>query len=254
MTWRVAAVAAMLAAGCATAPDAVREKTSGGVSPRGRIRVACIGDSITWGYAMTNRVEECYPAQLQRILGDGYEVLNFGDPGAGVYREPKRGPSGWLPHPWPTGAAVAAYDSDPDIVVSNLGINDASIYMYEYEHGDNGVAKTEPGLFRRQYVDLLEKFRKGGRSPRVIMWTRLAPAGRSHRLYGRPDPFVMARDLDLVAREVGAEPLDMYTPLVPYVETPHYARDGIHPEGGAQRVIAEITAAAILSPPKPSGR
>ena len=254
MMWRAAAVAAMLTAGCVTAPDAVREAASEDASSRGRIRVACIGDSITWGYAMTNRVEECYPAQLQRILGDGYEVLNFGDPGAGVYREPKRGPSGWLPHPWPTGAAVAAYDSDPDIVVSNLGINDASIYMYEYEHDDKGVAKTEPGLFRRQYMDLLKKFRKDGRRPRVLMWTRLAPAGKSHRLYGRPDPFVMARDLDLIAMEVGAEPLDMYTPLVPYVGTPHYAKDGIHPEGGAQRVIAEVTAAAILSPPKPSGR
>ena len=42
--------------------------------PVRKIRVACIGDSITWGYAMTNRVEECYPARLQKILGDALEL------------------------------------------------------------------------------------------------------------------------------------------------------------------------------------
>ena len=84
-----------------------------------KIRVACIGDSITWGTAMTNRVAECYPAQLQSLLGDRYEVVNFGDPGSGVYLEPKAGPSGFLSHPWRTGRnGAAAYAFKPDIVVS----------------------------------------------------------------------------------------------------------------------------------------
>jgi hypothetical protein len=39
----------------------------------------------------------------------------------------------------------------------------------------------------------------------------------------------------------------MYTPLVPHAETEHYAADGSHPEGGAQRVIAEVTARAVKS-------
>ena len=38
----------------------------------------------------------------------------------------------------------------------------------------------------------------------------------------------------------------MYTPLLPFVETAHFVKDGIHPEGGAQTVIAEITANAVL--------
>ena len=40
----------------------------------------------------------------------------------------------------------------------------------------------------------------------------------------------------------------MLTPLTPFVETPDFAPDGIHPEGGAQRVIAELTAARIVRP------
>ena len=126
-----------------------------------KIRVACVGDSITWGYAMTNRVEECYPAQLQKILGDRYEVVNFGNSGSCVYSDPKTGPSGWRPHPWRPGGA-AAYAFKPDIVVSGLGANDASIHMYEYIYDENGVPKTEPGLFRREYIDLLKGFEEEG--------------------------------------------------------------------------------------------
>ncbi|MHC4144745.1 MAG: hypothetical protein ACYSUD_08200, partial [Planctomycetota bacterium] len=32
------------------------------------IRVACIGDSITFGSSIKNRVRACYPAQLGRML------------------------------------------------------------------------------------------------------------------------------------------------------------------------------------------
>ncbi|MCQ2388622.1 MAG: GDSL-type esterase/lipase family protein [Kiritimatiellae bacterium] len=212
-----------------------------------KVRVACIGDSITWGYAMTNRVAECYPAQLQRLLGPGYDVRNFGDPGAGVYSQPKANPSGWTEHTWRSGAnGAAAYAFEPDIVVSNLGINDSGSYLYEFTYDEKGRPKTEPGLFRREYEELLRAFGKGGKLPRIIMWTRLGPIGKSHPAKGSPNPFVMERDLRAVAEAVGAEQLDMYTPLLPYAETPDFAADGVHPEGGAQRVIAEITAKRIL--------
>ena len=45
------------------------------------IRVACIGNSITYGAFIPNREMNCYPAQLQAYLGDGYEVKNFGASG-----------------------------------------------------------------------------------------------------------------------------------------------------------------------------
>ena len=47
-------------------------------SARKPVRVACIGDSITYGAAIEDRDNQSYPAQLQRLLGDGYDVRNFG--------------------------------------------------------------------------------------------------------------------------------------------------------------------------------
>lgn len=218
-----------------------------GTEAKVKIRVACIGDSITWGYAMTNRVEECYPAQLQRLLGTDYEVRNFGDPGSGVYSKPKADSFGWVEHPWRTDKSVAAVLAfSPDIIVSNLGINDSGTYLCEFIHDADGHALTETGLFRREYISLLREFSQAGRSPRIVMWTRLGPLGKRHRAKGTPNAFVMERDLEAVASAVGAETLDMYTPLVPYAETAHFAADGVHPEGGACAVIARETARQIL--------
>ena len=42
------------------------------------IKVACVGNSITYGAGIVNREKNSYPAQLQEYLGDNYEVKNFG--------------------------------------------------------------------------------------------------------------------------------------------------------------------------------
>ena len=42
------------------------------------IKVACVGNSITEGYALKHPETESYPAVLQHLLGNGYEVGNFG--------------------------------------------------------------------------------------------------------------------------------------------------------------------------------
>jgi len=211
------------------------------------IRVACIGDSITYGYAMTNRVAECYPAKLAALLGDGYEVRNFGDPGAGVYTHLKAF-DGKGPRAWRLRAEYAkALAFKPQIVVSNLGINDAGEYAKELLPDlKTGKTALASGTFRREYVDLLETFAVGGTRPRFIIWTRLGPCMKRHSLKGSVLPFVMERDLADVAARVGAETLDMYGPLFPYAETADFCADGIHPEGGACAVIARVTARKIL--------
>ena len=80
-------------------------------------RVACVGDSTTYGTAMPNNMHNSYPAQLQRLLGEGYHVANFGVHGKTVqdinedsYCRTKQY------------AKSLAYD--PDIVVLMMGAND----------------------------------------------------------------------------------------------------------------------------------
>ena len=54
---------------------------------QGMIRVACVGDSITYGHGIENRLKACYPAQLGRMLGDQWEVRNFGVSGATMLKQ-----------------------------------------------------------------------------------------------------------------------------------------------------------------------
>ena len=47
-----------------------------------KIKVACIGNSVTYGYRHKEPAKTSYPSQLQQMLGDKYEVRNFGHSGA----------------------------------------------------------------------------------------------------------------------------------------------------------------------------
>ena len=74
------------------------------------IRVACIGNSITYGAFIPNREMNCYPAQLQAYLGDGYEVKNFGASGRTILSK------GDYPYS-ETDTYKASLEYQPDIVL-----------------------------------------------------------------------------------------------------------------------------------------
>lgn len=82
------------------------------------IKVACIGNSITDGSGLKNQATDAYPAVLQRLLGDGYEVHNFGRSGTTVLRH------GDNPY-WKTLKFREAKQFNPDIVTIKLGTNDS---------------------------------------------------------------------------------------------------------------------------------
>lgn len=94
-----------------------------------KIRIACMGDSVTSGVGieLSVRARDSYPGQLQAMLGDTYEVLNFGRAGAYVVDENSK----WK-NPRPAAASYSktekykeALVSNPDIVVLCLGSNDS---------------------------------------------------------------------------------------------------------------------------------
>jgi len=55
-----------------------------------KIKVACIGNSVTYGYGHENPEVTSYPSQLATMLGDDYEVGNFGKSGATLLRKGHR--------------------------------------------------------------------------------------------------------------------------------------------------------------------
>ena len=215
------------------------------ISAGGGVRVACVGDSITYGYRLENPGRDAYPAQLQRMLGDGYEVRNFGVSGLGVYlhlpwRFSKNGKRAWSLSP----RCAEALDWKPDIVVAALGANDLEEFHNEFRLGTNGAPVLARGTFRRQYADVLKAFGAKGRSPRIIMWTRLcAMKEKDTAKYGMALP-AMADDLKAIADEIGAEGLDMYSATIDSARNEPWP-DQVHPPVSGHRAIAEAVFAAI---------
>lgn len=81
-------------------------------------RVACVGDSITYGLRIIDRKNDSYPAVLQKLLGDDYEVRNFGANSATVQEHANR----------PYMAKKIFQESlswEPEIVVVMMGTNDS---------------------------------------------------------------------------------------------------------------------------------
>ena len=80
--------------------------------------IACIGDSITYGYGVDNPAEEAWPALLDNKLGDGWRVVNLGVSGTTLLDE------GAFPYR-STGNIERAKELNPSIAFIMLGSNDS---------------------------------------------------------------------------------------------------------------------------------
>lgn len=80
-------------------------------------KIACVGNSVTFGYGLANRDHDSYPARLQALLGEDYLVGNFGRSGATLL---SRGHNPYVK----TEEYRKALEFLPDVVVIHLGLND----------------------------------------------------------------------------------------------------------------------------------
>ena len=187
-------------------------------------RIACVGDSITFGAAIKDRTKNCYPAQLGRMLGEKFEVRNFGVNGATLLKK------GDKPY-WKLKAYANARDFQPEIVVIKLGTNDSK--PRNWKHKEEYVA---------DYVALIESFRKLGSKP--VVWL-CYPVPAYPGRWGITDKVmkeeVMPR-LDEVAKKSGCKVIDLYSALSDKKEM---FPDLVHPNAKGATLIAEAVSSAI---------
>ncbi|AOW10540.1 GDSL-type esterase/lipase family protein [Flavobacterium gilvum] len=122
------------------------------VNAQHKIRIACIGNSITYGATLPNPEKDSYPGQLQNMLGDGYEVMNFGVSGKTVIRN---GDNSYVS----TKKYEEALQSNPDIVTIKLGTNDSRL-PYRLKLDSN---------FIDDYKALIHSFQQLPSKPKVIL-------------------------------------------------------------------------------------
>jgi acyl-CoA thioesterase I len=192
------------------------------------VRVACVGDSITFGSGLKDRATQAYPAVLGRILGPGFEVGNFGVSGATMLRKGNR------PY-WEQGRFAAADEFHPAIVVIKLGTNDSKTENWP-AHGDE---------FADDAVALVTHFQGLPTHPRV--WICLpVPVTKTTWTINEPTTSIIRERLRAVAARTGAGLID---PTPAFLAQPERLPDGVHPDAGGAVLLAATVASALISAP-----
>ncbi len=202
------------------------------------VKVACIGNSITFGSGVADPRLNSYPSQLQRILGNGWEVRNFGLGGRTLLRK------GDFPY-WNEPVLEEAKSSTPDVVVIMLGTNDSK--PQNWKHRDE---------FAGDYRDFLDLFIGLPSHPRVFACT---PVPAYPGDWGISDSIIrneIRPAIKTVAHENNVPVIDLYPALS---GKPACFPDKVHPNEEGARLIAESVcraiapAAAVAPPPEPFG-
>ena len=183
-------------------------------------RVACIGDSITWGFTLLNPWKQSYPAQLQGLLGDGYEVRNFG------YNDASARFDADTPYVR-KGVYRKSLDWNPDVVLLMLGTNDTK------------KRNWDPAVFRKDYRKLVESYGNLPSNPRIVLIApiRIFPVKGIALLGVYPD--TMETGVRPAILEIGQEMGLQVVDLVDVFQDSSLCLDGVHPQREGTRMIAE---------------
>ncbi len=187
------------------------------------VRVACVGDSITWGAGVEGRETNSYPAQLQKLLGSRFDVRNFGRSGATASR------TGDLPY-WTTEEFTKATEFQPDVVILKLGTNDTKPQNWKGKEA-----------FRKDFRDLLEHFRDLKSKPKLWVCQPVPVYGDQ---WG-----INAQTLDTVLEGVEEACDDRKVPVIDLFDAltghPEMFPDKIHPNAKGAALMARTVYQAI---------
>ena len=199
------------------------------VQPRpraGQKRVACVGDSITYGCFVPGQPWNSYPRQLGRMLGRGYCVGNFGYTNRTALKI--------ADHPY---TAEKLYRQSlafqPNLVLLMLGTNDTKAVNWNAE------------AYARDLWELIESYRELESRPQVFLLLPppVFPFCGKVRWDIRRE--VLENELLPICRRVaegkGVPVIDIHSALAGRKEL---FMDGCHPNAKGASLIAEKTHAA----------
>jgi sialate O-acetylesterase len=193
-----------------------------------KIKVACVGNSVTYGYKVPNRETNAYPARLQTMLGEQFEVQNFGHSGATLLRKGHR-PYMSLPE-FKNAMAFQA-----DLVVIHLGLNDTDPRNWPNYRQE----------FVADYHALIDSMRVA--NPKAKIWIcRMTPISHDHRRYlsGTRDWHAqIQKAIEQVAK--GYDDIEVIDLFEPFHARYDLFPDALHPEVEGAEMLAKIVYAHL---------
>lgn len=196
------------------------------------LRVACVGNSVTYGYGLRHRGRDAYPVRLQQMLDSAYgsnhyEVANFGHSGATLLY---RGHRPYIKTP----EFHQALDFRPDWVVIHLGLNDTDPRNWPDWKED----------FIPNYRALIDSFLAVNPEARILV-CRMTPIFDRHPRFqsGTRDWHEQIQhDIEQVAFGAKAQLVDLYKPLH---SRPDLFPDALHPNPRGAEILAKTVYGAL---------
>lgn len=208
----------------AVAFDSINSKNTGAKTP---LRIACCGDSITFGtcaaettvngykYAKENFF---YPNQMQKLYGTDAVVGNFGYPGSYV---------GTSHNKYLESCVYASLaEFEPDVIVLALGTNNASLMP------------THKDAFIKNYRIMLEDMHERFPDAKIIMTTALYRWDKTERTE-MVDQHIIPAQKQLASEYSYVTLYDTNTEYKPYGTTEYY-KDKLHPNNAGYVKLAEV--------------
>jgi lysophospholipase L1-like esterase len=185
----------------------------------GPTRVACVGDSITFGHGIKDREHDAYPGVLSTMLGQKYDVRNFGVSGTTTMMGTD------MPY-MNEQAYKDALEFNPQIVTIKLGTNDSKPFNWkESEH------------FKQDLKTLIESFRALPSKPKI--WLCLPVPAYGHA-WGINDSIISNGVIPFIKEVAQEENLPVIDLNTQFQGKRQYFPDTIHPNEEGEKMIAEF--------------
>jgi lysophospholipase L1-like esterase len=192
-------------------------------APARAAKIACVGDSITYGYNLADPNTQSYPAVLQGLVGKSHTVRNFGVSGTTLLK------NGDSPY-WDDPNFSASGDFAPDVVVIMLGTNDSKSLNWSHQCE-----------FLPDYQALVAHYRGLG----AFVYVAAPPPVYDPGAYDI-QPSVLNDDIVPLVRQIAS---DVNAPLVDVYQAlsgkPEDFPDTVHPNADGAKIIAETIDAAL---------
>jgi MYXO-CTERM domain-containing protein len=202
--------------------------------------VACVGDSITYGY-LASSSSKSYPSDLQAMFGSSVQVKNFGHNSATMLSV---GDTPYINQSEYTAATSfvsgAGASAVVDVIIM-LGTNDSKSYNWAPTAGSTRAAQ-----FMTDCAAMVDHFTSLSTHP--VVYLALPPAIYSNS-FGI-DETVTSTQIDPIIQQVamqkGMPLIDIHTPSVGHQS---YFQDGVHPTDAGYMLVAQWMHDGLLRVP-----
>ena len=200
-----------------------------------KLKVACIGDELTFGTAVENREDNCYPVQLQKYMEQAekkYRIGNFGVEGAAVQKKSKK--------PY---TKEERYESSTEykanLVVIMLGTNDTTEENW-----------TDIDTFQKDYQSLIKNYQDLKSSPEVWLVTPpMIQSDGSTEMEERAKRVEEVKDaVETIGEKNKLTVLDLYSYSQEHPEW--YQKDGIRLNKDGAKAVADMVGDCIVNKKK----